>query len=192
MAKSDAQTGQLKSIGVGCAVLTLVPILLLAYCASSSEPTVPEKPGATAKQDAVAFYRGVISAGTACDAAFKDAGAALGTSDAVAAYRKVKSAEDLCLSVGPNIKAIEVPASVGKDAHAKLTEARDRCDALYANKWAAMDDIGELLDGDGGVAKMAGVQDTLEQINSGTITCVTGLMGPLVALGVDLDKIEID
>ncbi len=190
MTKDAGAQGDAKSVAIGCGVITLGLVLVLAFCSSTSEPSVPEKPGETAKQDAVAFYKGVIAAGQACDSQFAIAGKALGEGDPVAAYRKVQLAEDRCLGVGSDIKAIEVPVSVGKEQHAKLSEARESCSTVYINKWAALDDIGEILDGDGGVAKMAGVQDSLEQIQSGTIGCVAGMMGPLVALGVDMNTLQ--
>lgn len=101
----------------------------------------------------------------------------------------MQAAENECLGVGSDIRAIEVPVSAGKSSHAKLTEGRETCSTLYVNKWSAMDDVGDILDGGGGVAKMADVQDTLERVQSGTMMCVAGLMGPMVELGVDLEQL---
>jgi len=174
---------------VGCGALAVLLVLGASFCSVATTGSIPEKPEDTAKADATAFYQKVIRAGTDCDKAFTAASGEMAKGDAVRSYRAVEVAESVCLPVGSDIRAIDVPSSVGKSVHEKLTEAREECAYVFTNKWSAMKDVKKVINGDGGVAEMAGAQGTMEEIQSGSIRCVAGLMGSLTELGVDLNKL---
>jgi hypothetical protein len=189
-ADQKAMKAERKGMLIGCGVLAAGLFLVVSFCSGTGKDAIPETPSSTAKTDAASFYKQVITTGSACDSAFTAASKQMASGDVVASYRAVQSAESICLPVGNDIRALEVPTSVGKAAHGKLTEAKDECAMVFTNKWSALNDIGEVIDSGGGVAKMAAVQDTMEQIQSGTIRCVAGLYAPLNELGVDLKTIQ--
>lgn len=178
--KTKAQSTKFGTIG--CGVLLLILVLSVAFCGSSD--TVPEKPGETAQADAKAFYAKVLAAAAPCDSASNVTGEALKSGDLLASFRAARNAESVCLAV--NIRDIEVPASVGKDAHAALTEARGTCDDAYVARWSAMKNTTEMLNGDGGIESLVDATDAAERSGHGVMRCVAGMIAPLIALGVDL------
>lgn len=169
---------------IGCGILAVVIILGASFCSVALVEDIPDEPQASAKDDALVFYRSVFDAGIGCDRAFTVVATSLGGDDPITAYRAIDDAESTCLSVGPKIRVIEVPSSVGKALHGKLTEARDRCDNAYVSKWAMLDDMGEVLNGDADVAKLASMQGNIESTQSQGMMCAAALVGPLTELGV--------
>lgn len=189
---AKSKSSDQKNGALGCGLLLGAIVLLGSFAAVALREDIPDEPQASAKMDAVAFYRSVIGAGTDCDKAFTRTGQEIEKGDPVSAYRFAEAAKGQCLSVGPTISKIEVPVSVGKIAHAKLTAGKQRCSTLYVNKWASLGDMLEVLDGGGSVAKAASLQSSLERIQSDTILCVTGLSEPLLDLGVDLGSLKVE
>lgn len=175
---------------IGCALWLFIIISFLGFCALSGPDPIPEDPGATAKDDAAAFYEAIMGAGTKCDAYFATAGNALQGSDMVLAYRKATDAEAVCLGISSDIKAIEVPPSVGAKVHANLVEARDECAFVYTNKWSMMNQISDILDEGESVSALAGLQETSEAIQTGTLMCVGRITGELMDLGFTAEELE--
>lgn len=151
--------------------------------------TIPDEPEDTAKDDAVAFYQSLIKLAGPCDAAFEVAGAEMGKGDVVRAYRAVEVAESACLQVNGQISNLEIPASVGKATYEAFGKAQEQCATVYSNKWYALSNIAEVLDGKGGVAEAARAQGSLENLQAGTLMCVGSLLEPMMALGVDIEQI---
>lgn len=174
---------------IGCGLVAVALFLGLSYCSSSAVDTAPEKPTATAKADATAFYSAVIEAGSACDNAFTVASGEMSKGDPVRSYRAVEVAESACLPIGNQIRALKVPTSVGKSVSTKLSEARDECASVFESKWSAMNSVKKVIGGNGGVAEMASAEGSLENVQAGTIRCVAGLAGGLTELGVDLQTL---
>ena len=177
---------------IGCGVLALVGILTVGMCSMSDEDEIPATAEVGAKEDAIEFYKEVIGTGSECDKAFTAASKQMADGDIVASYRAAKSAENICLPVAGNIRSLKVPTSVGKDAHAKLTTAKEDCAMVFTNKWAVLGDISDAIDTGATVGKVAAVQDTMDQIQAGTVRCVAGLYTPLIGLGVDMATVKID
>lgn len=170
----------------GCGIIALLMVVALAWC--STPQNIPEEPQQTAKADALAFYGKILSTVSACDSASGAVSAVDATSDPIESYNAVRRAADTCLGVPSDIGAIEVPASVGKKAHEALTQARDECENAYVSRWSAMSSLQEAFDGDGGIAALADASDAGERSRTGVIMCVTGIMTPLMDLGVSVDE----
>lgn len=178
-----------KSMLIGCGAMSIILILAVSFCSVATADSIPDTPGATAKTDATSFYKSVLQAGSACDEAYTVATTEMSKGDPVRAYRSVEVAETVCLGAGNEVRAVAVPASVGKAVHAKLTDAKDECAYVFTSKWSAMSEIKKVLGGEGGVAEMASVQSSVENIQGGSIKCAAGLLGSLTELGVDLESL---
>lgn len=143
---------------------------------------MPEKPGATAKADVSDFYKAVMGKISTCDSAGKRVADAAKAGDAVAMYQASDRMESACLDTSQDIRSVEVPMSVGKEAHGKLTETQEICANTYLQKWSSAGKMKDALDG-GGIAKMAQLKDTTDLVQAGTMACAAGLIGEAMALG---------
>jgi hypothetical protein len=175
---------------IGC--LGLVFLLgLCTYAVSDKTPSpaksgnqaASDKPGPTAKADAITFYRSVMAAISPCDAAGQTVATAGKAGDLVGIYRAASAMESACLSVPGDIRAIDVPESVGAEARTKLTQTREVCENAYVQRWSAAGKMKEVLDENGAIGRQAELKDTMELVQAGTLACATGLVGQVMSLG---------
>jgi hypothetical protein len=92
--------------------------------------------------------------------------------------------EGACLGTPSDIRAVKVPASVGKESHKKLTETREVCENAYVQKWSAAGNMKKALDSENKVSAMAELKDSTNLIQAGTMVCAAGLVGEMMTLGV--------
>jgi hypothetical protein len=178
-AKSDSRMA-----GIGCLLL----VLLLGFCSytlsgdGTQKSDIPEKPAPTAKADVIAFYKAMMDSISGCDAAGKSMARAGSANDAVGVYQAASLMESACLGTPSAIRAIDVPPSVGKDAHSKLTETKKVCENAYLAKWSSAGKMKDALDG-GGIAKLAALKEETQMAQAGTLACAAGLVGEAMTLG---------
>lgn len=179
-ARKKEQQGKVK---VGC-FSALALVLFVGWCSMGDDkPYVPDKPGATAKADAVKVYRDVLAAVTPCDQAGLAVSDRMQKGDPITAYRAAEVAEATCLGVRSTIERIEVPTSLGAVQHQKMTEALQTCQTAYISKWDMAKRVKNGLNGDTDVAAMAGLQSAIEDANTQVMACTVGLMSAATKLG---------
>lgn len=163
-------------------------VLFVGFCGmvldnGSSPASIPEQPGASAKHDVTGFYRKVMDTIRPCDnagARVADAGKA---GDVIALYQAADAMEATCLSTSSNIAAIDVPSSIGREAHAKLTDTRKACENAYLQRWVSAGTMKKALDERGSVGRLAELKDAAQAVQAGTMICAAGLVGEALALG---------
>ncbi|OHC96404.1 MAG: hypothetical protein A2792_00205 [Sphingomonadales bacterium RIFCSPHIGHO2_01_FULL_65_20] len=181
----------------GCGGLIAI-VLVIGMCSSPAKKDGDDKaigqvagtatpaskaPAGNAKDDAIALFRAMISATSACDAASKSIPAAMQNGDMVAAYRAADRAERACLSVANDIRAIDVPASLGSAHVATAKKALEACDTAYVSKWAGADKLKDIIDGESKPSDLAELQDTASLVQAGQMLCAGGLMNIANELG---------
>jgi len=184
-AKAEAKQGA-KYAGVGCLVLVFA-LGTCTYVLGKGDPVpkVPEKPTATAKADAIAFYRRVSEAVRSCDKAGSEVSDAISAGDPVGTYSAADAMDKACLNTPSKIKAIAVPESAGKVSFDKLTKIREVCENLYVQKWSSASKMKAVLDNDGKISARAELRDSTQAIETGNIMCSSGILAEVMRLGAE-------
>ena len=157
---------------------------LLGGCGVS----VPDKPGPTAKDEAIAYYRSVMAMVGPCDARGAAVSAASRSGDVIGLYQAAEEMQSACLSA--SVKEIEVPASVGKTVYAKLTKAAEICDRAYVNKWSASKSLKEALSDRNSIAALAALRSETSSAAIQTLGCVSELMGGVMQAGATAGELR--
>lgn len=185
MAAASAEAKKQQKAGLfGCLGL----VLLLGFCGyiggeGDSTAAIPDQPAPTAKADVSTFYRKVMVAVAPCDRAGARVAAAGRAGDPVAMYQSAGAMEAACLPAASDIGKIEVPASVGKASHAKLTETKEICENTYSHRWASAGKIKKALDENGAVGRLAELKEATDLVQTGIMACVAGLVSEAMTLG---------
>lgn len=176
---AEAKKNQSKQATIGCFVIVVTLGLGVAMC--SSEPTVPEKPQASAKADAIQINARVTELSASCDAAFGRLSHALGGEDTVAAFQAAEVAESHCLST--DFDQIEIPISVGRENHEALKKAIENCTSAYSGKYFAAKSLKAAIDGNQKPSTMASIQRAGEMAQRNGLACAAGLAAVALKLG---------
>lgn len=188
-ARKKEQQGKIR---VGCGV-ALGLVLFVGWCsAGDDKPYLPEKPGATAKADAIKIYKDVLAAVEPCDQAGLTMSDRLKKGDPITAYRAAEVAEAACLKVRSTIGKIEVPTSLGAVEHPKMTDALQICQTAYTSKWDMTKRVKDGLNGQDDVAAMAGLQSAMEDTKAQIMSCTVKMMGAAIALGATPQDLGVD
>lgn len=168
---------------MGCLGLLLLMGSCVAILGKEDKVEVAEKPAATAKVDAIAFFHSITGAMAECDAAGIHVAEVGKGMDPVAMYQAASGMESACTGTSRDVDAIEVPTSVGKDAYAALRKGREACSNAALMRWSGAMAMKEALDG-GSVGKLAALQDRADAMSSGTMLCALGLVQGTASVGV--------
>ncbi|WP_160172149.1 zinc ribbon domain-containing protein [Novosphingobium lindaniclasticum] len=192
LAKADAKKGA-KYGGIGCLLLVLA-LGTCTYIAGKGEPApeVPDRPTASAKADAIAFYRGIMQVIGPCDRAGAGVAEASKAGDLVNLFSAANEMETACLKTPSGIREVKVPVSVGKASFDKLTKTREVCENAYVQKWSAAKKMKAALDSDGKISALAELKEAASLVQTGTIVCATGLVGEIMALGAKSEDLDAD
>ena len=186
-AEIAAQAAKDKKTGIiGCAaglVLLLVVSTCVAVVGSESTPTVSEQPAATAKADAIAFYRKAIDTVGTCDRAGSAVAAAAALNDLVAVFQAVDRMESACLSTSSDARDLEIPTTVGAKAHKSFTEALKICDTAYVTKWSSARTLKEALDSQNSIKAAAELKDASQSVAGQAMACAGGLLTGAMEVG---------
>ncbi|WP_156313578.1 hypothetical protein [Erythrobacter sp. SG61-1L] len=159
--------------------MIIAAMLLLAACGSGA-PEIPQEPTATAKDDAVSFVKRFQAVVAPCDAAGKVVSS---VNDMVSMYRAADHMEAACLEVPGKIRELEVPVSLGKDAHAQFTKAVEDCDNAYLARWSAARAMKEAVEHSDSIAAQADLADATEGLQAAILICGAGLAGGAMSVG---------
>lgn len=151
---------------------------------------VPDKPGPTAKADAIAYYQNIMAAVGLCDARGDAVSAASKSGDIVWLYESAENMQGDCLAASSSIKDVEVPVSVGKAVHAKLTKASEVCKNAYQSKWWASKSLKEALSGDRSIPALAALKSDSAAAARQTLGCVSELMGSVMQAGATAGELR--
>lgn len=157
----------------------------------NSSEAVAEAPAATAKADAIGFYHDVMSAIGSCDRAGGAVSNAGQSGDMVALYQAADAMEAACLSTSSDVRAIDVPKTVGKKVYEDLTNAREACENAYLNRWSAAGSMKEALDDMGSISRQAELRQASEATQAGILACAAGLMGGAMEAGATTEELGI-
>lgn len=161
-------------------IFAIAGMLMLAAC-GTSEPEIPAEPAATAKEDAIAFVKGFQAIVAPCDAA----GKVISTvSDMVGLYRAADDMEAACLDVPTKIRELEVPVSLGKDAHAKFSESVAACEDAYLARWTTASKVKAAVEYNDSVAAQAQLAEAAEGTEVAILLCGAGLADGAMSVGV--------
>lgn len=153
--------------------------------------SIPETPGATAKVDAIAFYKAVTGAVRTCDTAGSGLADAGKSGDLVSLYQAADAMESACLSTSSDIQKIDIPSSVGTKAYDEFSKARDACENAYLARWSAAGKMKEALNDAGSVSRQAELRTVSQASQAGVLLCVAGLVGTTSSLGVTAEELGI-
>ena len=169
-----------QATALGCVSL-IVLALAIAWC--SAPASVPDKPTETAKADAIEIFRKVIDVGDPCDRAASAMASALATGNSVDSYRAADDAESACLPVFTNLSAIDVPSSLGKEAHETMKKTLAACENAYVARWSAAGTIKKALDGDNRPSTVVELERSAADASNGSTMCGMGLAAVAMSLG---------
>lgn len=184
VAAKAAKQRDAKYAGFGCLGL----VLLLGFCGyvagdGGAAPAIPDRPGPTAKADVSEFYRKVMDVVQPCDQAGKRMAEAASAGNLVSLYQTAGRMESECLPTSSDIAKVDVPSSIGKEAHKKLTDTLKVCENTYLQRWSAAKKMQDALDEGGAIGRVAELKEATELVQTGTMLCVGGLVGEAMQLG---------
>ncbi|MGA0602718.1 hypothetical protein ACO2Q3_18565 [Caulobacter sp. KR2-114] len=143
----------------------------------------PPRPTATAKPDAIAFYRAVQGLMRDCDVAQAGQMVALGGADPVSKYQAAKGVERSCDLNGREYR-LTLPRSAGHDIALSLGKASSDCAMAALYRIMSANDLDAGLKRGDDVVKLARSRDSGAEALILRGRCETGLRAAMRPLGV--------
>lgn len=122
----------------------------------------PVTPAASARADALAFYRQITQATKECEFSSASLGVVMMSNDPVAIYQGAKAVDTDCIDVSDKLNSLTIPATLGREVAQAYVEALQQCKSAYLDRWSMAHSLEAALDSGGKVSALADLRsDTL-------------------------------
>lgn len=169
---------------LGGILLAVVSVALYSPGDLKASPnTYPIRPAASARYDAISFYKQVTSQTASCDYAGGVRAITMLGGDPVAVYQAAKDEDSSCLNVDDALEKLPIPQSLGRPVAIEFQKAVARCQSAYLSQWSSAHSLQRALD-DGKIGDIATYRESQANMLVEHSGCSNGLISAAVPLGV--------